>query len=175
MSTCGASCADRIGRNPKLTGRKSASKTGSSTIFSAACTIRSRTGGNRKRPLLVSDRLADEYPAGRERTRHELYHWTAPRLRTRRRTERRDTPELTTGPDFDLGRRHSSRSDRVGRPGIEPGTLRIKSTLIRFAGHSTCADTAVFSSGLALALVASAGTRRACRAHWPVSHYSHRT
>ena len=45
MSTCRASCADRLGRNPKLTGRKSASKTGSSTIFSAACTIRSRTGG----------------------------------------------------------------------------------------------------------------------------------
>jgi hypothetical protein len=45
MSTCRASCADRLGRNPKLTGRKSASKTGSSTIFTAACTIRSRTGG----------------------------------------------------------------------------------------------------------------------------------
>ena len=38
-----ASCADRFGRNPKLHGRKSASKTGSSTIFIAACTIRSRT------------------------------------------------------------------------------------------------------------------------------------
>ena len=45
MSTCRASCADRPGRNPKLTGRKPASKTGSSTIFSAARTIRSRTGG----------------------------------------------------------------------------------------------------------------------------------
>ena len=45
MSTCRASCADRPGRNPKLHGRKSASKTGSSTIFSAACTIRSRTAG----------------------------------------------------------------------------------------------------------------------------------
>ena len=44
-STCKASCADRFGRNPKLAGRKSASKTGSSTIFAAACTIRSRTGG----------------------------------------------------------------------------------------------------------------------------------
>jgi len=43
MSTCRASCADRFGRNPKLHGRKSASKTGSSTIFTAACTIRSRT------------------------------------------------------------------------------------------------------------------------------------
>ena len=29
MSTCRASCADRFGRNPKLHGRKSASKTGS--------------------------------------------------------------------------------------------------------------------------------------------------
>jgi hypothetical protein len=37
MSTCRASCADRLGRNPKLHGRKSA------TIFTAACTIRSRT------------------------------------------------------------------------------------------------------------------------------------
>jgi hypothetical protein len=45
MSTCRASCADRLGRNPKLHGRKSTSKTGSSTIFTAACTIRSRTGG----------------------------------------------------------------------------------------------------------------------------------
>ena len=43
MRTCKASCADRPGRNPKLHGRKSASKTGSSTIFTAACTIRSRT------------------------------------------------------------------------------------------------------------------------------------
>jgi hypothetical protein len=43
MSTCRASCCDRFGRNPKLHGRKSASKTGSSTIFTAACTIRSRT------------------------------------------------------------------------------------------------------------------------------------
>ena len=45
MSTCRASCADRPGRNPKLHGKKSASKTGSSTIFAAACTIRSRTAG----------------------------------------------------------------------------------------------------------------------------------
>jgi hypothetical protein len=45
MSTCKASCWDRLGRNPKLHGRKSASKTGSSTIFTAACTIRSRTAG----------------------------------------------------------------------------------------------------------------------------------
>ena len=44
-STCRASCCARFGRNPKLHGRKSASKTGSSTIFTAACTIRSRTGG----------------------------------------------------------------------------------------------------------------------------------
>ena len=45
MSTCRASCAERPGRNPKLHGRKSASKTGSSTIFTAACTTRSRTAG----------------------------------------------------------------------------------------------------------------------------------
>jgi DNA-binding NarL/FixJ family response regulator len=45
MSTCRASCCARPGRNPKLHGKKSASKTGSSTIFTAACTIRSRTGG----------------------------------------------------------------------------------------------------------------------------------
>ena len=45
MSTCRASCADRLGRNPKLHGSMSASKIGSSTIFTAACTIRSRTDG----------------------------------------------------------------------------------------------------------------------------------
>ena len=45
MSTCRASCAERPGRNPKLHGKKSASKTGSSTIFAAACTTRSRTAG----------------------------------------------------------------------------------------------------------------------------------
>jgi hypothetical protein len=45
MSTCRASCGDRSGRNPTLTGAKSASKTGSSTIFNVACTIRSRTAG----------------------------------------------------------------------------------------------------------------------------------
>jgi hypothetical protein len=34
-----------LGRNPNEHGRKSASKIGSSTIFTAACTIRSRTEG----------------------------------------------------------------------------------------------------------------------------------
>ena len=43
MTSCRASCGDRRGRKPKLHGRKSASKTGSSTIFTAACTMRSRT------------------------------------------------------------------------------------------------------------------------------------
>src|SRR5712691_6959801 len=37
--------AERFGRKPKLTGRKSASKIGSSTIFAAAITTRSRTVG----------------------------------------------------------------------------------------------------------------------------------
>jgi hypothetical protein len=45
MSTCRASCAGRPGRNPKLHGRKPASKTGPGTILAAACTIRSRTAG----------------------------------------------------------------------------------------------------------------------------------
>ncbi len=45
MSTCKASCVERLGRNPKLHPSMSASKTGSSTIFSAACTMRSRTEG----------------------------------------------------------------------------------------------------------------------------------
>jgi hypothetical protein len=40
-----ASCADRFGRNPKLTGAKSASKIGSSTIFAAAITTRSAMVG----------------------------------------------------------------------------------------------------------------------------------
>jgi site-specific DNA recombinase len=43
--TCRPSCAERWGRNPNEHGRKSASKIGSSTIFTAACTIRSRTEG----------------------------------------------------------------------------------------------------------------------------------
>ena len=38
-----ASCTERFGRNPKLHGSMSASKTGSNTIFNAACTTRSRT------------------------------------------------------------------------------------------------------------------------------------
>ena len=45
-STCRASCVERFGRNPKLHSAKSASKIGSSTIFSAACTMRSRTAGS---------------------------------------------------------------------------------------------------------------------------------
>jgi hypothetical protein len=45
MSTCRASCADRLGRNPNEQSSMSASKIGSSTILAAACTIRSRTVG----------------------------------------------------------------------------------------------------------------------------------
>jgi hypothetical protein len=45
MSTCRASCGDRRGRNPNEQSAMSASKTGSSTIFTAACTMRSRTEG----------------------------------------------------------------------------------------------------------------------------------
>jgi hypothetical protein len=45
MSTCKASCADRLGRNPNEQSSMSASKIGSSTILTAACTIRSRTEG----------------------------------------------------------------------------------------------------------------------------------
>ena len=67
MTTCRASCGDRRGRNPKLHGRKSASKTGSSTIFTAACTMRSRTDGNRQRPPLGGSRLRDEHPTRRQR------------------------------------------------------------------------------------------------------------
>ena len=44
-STCKASCADRLGRNPNEHGKKSASKIGSMTIFTAACTTRSRIAG----------------------------------------------------------------------------------------------------------------------------------
>jgi len=52
--------ADRFGRNPKLTGRKSASKTGSRTILAAAITTRSRTFGidrGRDALLVVSPAL----------------------------------------------------------------------------------------------------------------------
>ena len=45
MSTCMASSAARLGRNPSEQGSMSASKIGSSTIFTAACTTRSRTLG----------------------------------------------------------------------------------------------------------------------------------
>jgi len=45
MTTCRASWADRLGRNPKLHASMSASKIGSSTIFRAACTTRSRIAG----------------------------------------------------------------------------------------------------------------------------------
>ncbi len=45
MRTCRAPCAERFGRNPKPPDSMSASKTGSSTIFTAACTMRSRTDG----------------------------------------------------------------------------------------------------------------------------------
>ncbi len=45
MTTCKASCAPRLGRNPNEQGSMSASKTGSSTIFNAACTTRSRIDG----------------------------------------------------------------------------------------------------------------------------------
>ena len=68
MSTCKASCAERPGRNPKLHGKKSASKTGSSTIFTAACTIRSRTGGIESGLCSVGSRLRDKYPPGGQRT-----------------------------------------------------------------------------------------------------------
>jgi hypothetical protein len=42
MTTCRASWADQLGRNPKLHASMSASKISSSTIFRAACTTRSR-------------------------------------------------------------------------------------------------------------------------------------
>jgi hypothetical protein len=46
IRTASRACwAERFGRNPKLTGSKSASKMGSSTIFAAAITIRSPTVG----------------------------------------------------------------------------------------------------------------------------------
>ena len=45
MTVFNAWCVERFGRNPKLHGAKSASKIGSSTIFNAACTTRSRTVG----------------------------------------------------------------------------------------------------------------------------------
>jgi len=43
--SCRASCAARLGRKPKEHGWKSASKIGSITVLSAACTILSRTVG----------------------------------------------------------------------------------------------------------------------------------
>jgi hypothetical protein len=43
--SCRASCAERFGRKPNEHGSKSASKSGSITVFRAACTIRSRTVG----------------------------------------------------------------------------------------------------------------------------------
>lgn len=49
-----ASCAERFGPNPKLTGEKSASKTGSNTIFAAAITTLSRTVGMPSEPSAES-------------------------------------------------------------------------------------------------------------------------
>jgi hypothetical protein len=45
MSTCSASCAERLGRNPNEHANMSASKIGSATSFTAACTILSATAG----------------------------------------------------------------------------------------------------------------------------------
>ena len=68
MSTCRASCAARLGRNPNEHANMSASKIGSSTIFTAACTTRSATEGIDKRPLLRRPGLGNEHPAGWKRT-----------------------------------------------------------------------------------------------------------
>jgi hypothetical protein len=43
--TCRASCVERLGRNPNEHANMSASKIGSITVFTAACTMRSRTAG----------------------------------------------------------------------------------------------------------------------------------
>ena len=67
MSTCRASCADRFGRNPKLHGRKSASKTGSSTIFTRRLHDPVADRRDRQRPLLARARLRDEHPPRRQR------------------------------------------------------------------------------------------------------------
>ena len=68
MSTCSASCAPRFGRNPNEHGNMSASNIGSSTIFTAACTIRSRTEGiDNGRMLRRVTRLGDKHPPRRQR------------------------------------------------------------------------------------------------------------
>jgi hypothetical protein len=66
MSTCKASCADRLGRNPNEQSSMSASKIGSSTILSAACTTRSRTVGSTAAAAHCCPRLGDEHPPGRQ-------------------------------------------------------------------------------------------------------------
>ena len=65
--TCRASCAERFGRNPKLHGRKSASKTGSSTIFIAAPHDAVTNRSDRPRPVFAAARLGDQHPPRRQR------------------------------------------------------------------------------------------------------------
>jgi hypothetical protein len=59
----GACWAERLGRNPKLTGRKSASNTGSKTSLAAVITTRSRTVG------MPSGRVLPGWPGLGMRTR----------------------------------------------------------------------------------------------------------
>ena len=59
---------ERFGRNPKLHTAKSASKTGSSTIFSAACTMRSRTAAIANGTRSLAARLGDQHPPRRQRS-----------------------------------------------------------------------------------------------------------
>ena len=57
----------RFGRNPNEHGQKSASKIGSSTIFSAACTTRSRTAGIDNGRCSLGPGLRNQHPARRQR------------------------------------------------------------------------------------------------------------
>ena len=67
MSTCKASCAERLGRNPKLHGRKSASKDRLERDLHSGLHDPVADSGNRERPLLIRARLRDEHPPGRQR------------------------------------------------------------------------------------------------------------
>jgi len=110
MSTCRASCAERPGRNPKLHGKKPASKTGLDTIFAAACTTRSRTAG-------IDSGLSSLVPGLRMKTpgRQGRYRTASPAT-PRQLTDSRDTP-------------YSSASARLTRSmPAAPGWARTSST-----------------------------------------------
>ena len=92
-----ASCAGRLGRSPKPHGKKSASKTGSSTILLAVCTTWSQTerfDNGLNQPTTDSG----SSPWRRERPIPPL-----PQFRSRRTQSRPEGPGTSQGGPVDAG------------------------------------------------------------------------